>query len=262
MKHRDIVGMQLTIAAMLVCLGVASTSAKESAVSDSPAAGFGSLSGIWVNSSYETSSRSTPRDGLIKASDGTSPPLQPWARELVDKRVKETEEGRPYATTKSHCLPAGVPQMMFGPKLPIQILETPGQITILIEEFNNFRIIRMNKNHREDPDPTFMGDSIGHWEGDTLVIDTIGLTDKTTLDPIATPHSDALHVVERIRRTGQDTLEVVVEFDDPRTFTKPWTAKTSFKAASDWDIQESLCENNRNQPRDGVVTMQMPSTNE
>lgn len=223
--------------------------------------GPGSLAGLWVNDGYRTSSRLNKlREGLIITAEGTAPPLQPWAAQLVEQRVASAEAGSPYSTTKSRCLPGGVPQVMFGPKLPIQFLETPGQVTILIEEFNNFRIIRMNAQHKEDPDPGFMGDSVGRWEGDTLVIDTIGLSDETALDPVGTPHSDALHVIERIRRVDKDTLEVTVEFDDPKTFTRKWTARTAFKAVNDWQIQESFCENNRHRSQSGVVTTELPTT--
>jgi hypothetical protein len=223
----------------------AQCSAREATASANVPRGPGSLSGIWVNDGYRSSARFKLQEGLIVTEKGEAPPLQPWAAKLREDRLAAAVAGRPYATTKSRCLPGGVPQVMFGPKLPVQFLETPTQVTILIEEFMDFRIVRLNARHREDPDPTFMGDSIGHWEGDTLVIDTIGLTDRTALDPVGTPHSDALHVVERIRRVDKDTLDVVVEFDDPKAFTGRWTARTAFKAVPEWQIQENVCENNR-----------------
>ena len=222
--------------------------------------GPGSLAGIWSNAEFNRSGTFIPRDGVILTADGKLPPLQPWASELLEKRIKDAEAGRPYATTKSICLPAGIPQMMFGPRLPIQILETPGQVSILFEDFMNFRIIRLNKAHKEDPNPNFMGDSVGHWEGNTLVVDTIGLSERTTLDPIGTPHSDDLHVVERIRRVDSDTIEVVVTFEDPKTFTKPWTSRTSFQPRPDVQIEEFVCENQRNESKDGVTGMQTPSS--
>ena len=216
-------------------------------------AGPGSLAGIWSNSVYTHSSVYDPREAVLRTSDGEMPPLQQWATELLEKRIRASEAGHPYATTKSECMPSGVPQLMFGPRTPMQFLETPGQLTILIEEFNIFRIIRINAEHEKDPDPGFMGDSVGHWEGDTLVVDTIGLTDRTTLDVAGTPHSEALHVVERLRRAARDRLEVTVTLDDPRTFTKPWTAKTAFRLWAGERITEYFCENQRNPSRDGIT---------
>jgi hypothetical protein len=159
----------------------------------------------------------------------------------------------------SKCLPAGVPQMMFGPRLPLQILETPGQVTILVEPLTNFRIIYLNEPHSEDPDPSFMGESVGHWEGDTLVVDTIAQLDRTTLDPIGMPHSDALHVVEKFRRTGKDSLELVVTIDDPKTFTRPWTAATTFKSEPGLRVQQYFCENQRNPSEGEVMQMLRPA---
>jgi hypothetical protein len=209
--------------------------------------GPGSLAGVWRNDLYRTSQRASSQDLLLLTESGQLPPLKPAAAELLAKRQKDYDTGRPYATTKSRCLPAGMPQVMFGPSLPIQILETQGQVTILVEEFRDFRVIRLNGKHNTDPDPSYFGDSVGTWQGDTLVVDTIGLTDKTALDQIGMPHSEALHVTERFRRTGPDT------------FTKVWTAKTSFKRLAGERLVESICENNRNPPdAEGHSTLSVP----
>ena len=88
-----------------------------------------------------------------------------------------------------------------------------------------------------------MGHSIGRWDGDTLVVDTIGLNDKTWLDTAGHPHSDALHVVERIRRVDHDTLENTLTFDDPKTYTKSWTSTIIYKLHPDWSLREDIvCE--------------------
>ena len=242
-------------AALLSCLALRGVAIALAVICANPAlakpraTGAGSLSGIWINDQFNRQGTCEPRLGVQTTADGKLPPLQPWAAELLERRIKTAEAGQPFATTKSQCLPAGMPQMMFGPRLPMQILETLGQVTILIEELTNFRIIRLGGKHPNDPDPSFMGDSVGHWEGATLVVDTIGMTARTTLDPIGMPHSDDLHVVERIRRAGRGKLEVEVWFDDPKTFTSPWVATTAFTAAPpDRRIEEYLCENNRNRP--------------
>jgi hypothetical protein len=120
---------------------------------------------------------------------------------------------------------------------------------MLFEEQNHFRTIRMNGKHAEDPDPTYMGDSIGHWEGDALIVDTIGLTDRTTIDQVGMPHSEELHLVERYRRLDRDTLEVLVTITDPKTFSSPWQTRALYKhAPPDSGVSEYICENNRNTP--------------
>jgi hypothetical protein len=210
--------------------------------------GSGSLAGVWANSDYDRGRVFDPRRQVLRTADGKMPPLQPWAAELLEKRLKDAEEGKIFPTTLSQCLPSGVPAMMFYPGLPIQILETPGQVTMLNEQFTNWRLIYLDAQHDPDPDPSFFGDSIGHWEGDTLVVDTLGLTTRTALDQPGMPHSDALHVVERYRRTGAKTLELLVTIDDPKVFTAAWTAVTHFELApADRRIEEYICENNRQQ---------------
>ena len=248
------------LAGALACLGQPASAARKApaAVRAPVPRGPGSLSGIWTNITYKPSSAYNPREAVLMTADGKLPPLQPWAADLLQKRLKDSEAGHPFPNTKSQCLPSGVPQLMFGPRTPMQILETPGQVTILIEEFNNFRIILLGARHEDDPDPSIMGDSVGHWEGDTLVVDTIGLSDRTVLDVPGTPHSDQLHVVERFRRVAKDRLEVSVTLDDPKTFTRPWTAKTAFAPMGVPRITEYYCENQRNPAVDGKTTMQMP----
>jgi hypothetical protein len=167
----------------------------------------------------------------------------------MQQRQKDAEAGHPYAFSKSRCLPAGTPGSMFPPAaLPIQILETPGQITVLFEEFNQFRIIKMNQKHNPDPDPGYFGDSVGHWEGDTLVVDTIGISDKTSLGGGGVPHSEALHVVERIRHTGKDTIEDQVTMEDPKAFVGVWKMNNTLKRVPGAHLAEYFCDNDRNTP--------------
>jgi hypothetical protein len=225
--------------------------------------GPGSLTGIWIISGYKGSGGGTPERARVQHTiDGKLPPLLPWATELLEKRILLSQQGVPFANTLTRCLPGGVPLMMFGAPYPIQILETPGQVTMLFEEQNHFRLIYLIGGHPDDPDPSFMGHSVGHWEGNALVVDTVGLTDRTTIDQIGIPHSDELHVVERYRRTDQNTLEIVVTLDDPRTFTKPWDAKVIYKSApSGTRVNEYICENNRNDADEhGQTTFAPPAT--
>jgi hypothetical protein len=89
-----------------------------------------------------------------------------------------------------------------------------------------------------------MGDSIGKWDGDTLVVDTIGFNDQTWLDNTKRPHSEDLHIIERIRRTSHDVLQLDITIDDPKAYTKPWTSQRIFDLKSGWEISENICEDN------------------
>jgi hypothetical protein len=212
--------------------------------------GPGSLEGVWVNTAYLSTARYSARERAIRTSDGGPPPLLPSAAALLEKRLTDDmDRSQVFANTVSQCLPGGVPEMMFGSILyPVQFLENAGQVTVLFEEQNHFRIIFLNATHPKDLDPGFMGHSVGHWEGDTLVVDTIGFNDRTTIDMVGTPHTEALHVVERIRRIAKDQLEVKVRLEDPGAFSKPWETKVIYKSApaERQHLEEYICENNRN----------------
>jgi hypothetical protein len=222
--------------------------------------GPGSLAGIWHNTSYKGSDRFPERERVQLTADGKWPPLLPWARDLLEKRIRDSERGHPFANSVSLCLPGGVPEMIFAGGDGFQILEAPGQLIILHQEENHFRLIPLNAAHRNDPDPSYMGDSVGHWDGDTLVVDTVALTTQTTLDQIGMPHSEDLHVIERYRRTAPDTLQILVTIEDPKTFSQPWQAKAVYRlmpAGTRWT--EDVCENNRNLPAaDGNQGLQLP----
>jgi hypothetical protein len=239
--------------------------AAEVVSTDQPQSGSGSLSGVWFNAKFSTFRDDNLPQELPRArmtADGQPPPFQPWAKAEVERRLQSFKEGRPVAKLSANCIPGGTPQMMQpAPQLPIQILETPGQITVLFESMTTFRIIRMNEQHPADPDPTFFGNSVGHWEGDTLVVDTIALKEVTTIDDVV-PHSDQLHIVERFHRTGPGTLEILETVEDPKVFTRPYTYRFSFKRVAGQKLKEFICENNRNAPdAEGRTTAQLDAAN-
>jgi hypothetical protein len=203
-----------------------------------------------LNIKYLSTGKYSARERAIRTSDGKAPPLLPAAAALLEKRLTDDmDRAKVFGNTVSQCLPGGVPEMIFGSsQYPIQLLENAGQVTVLFEEQNHFRIIFLNATHPLDPDPSFMGHSVGHWEGDTLVVDTIGLNDRTTIDMVGTPHTEALHVVERFRRIAKDKLEIKVTLEDPGAFSKPWEAMTIYGPAppAEQHLEEYICENNRN----------------
>jgi hypothetical protein len=143
------------------------------------------------------------------------------------------------------CFPPGVPRIYLERREPFEILQIAGRV-VMIFEYDHFvrQIYVEGHRHPKDPTPTWMGDSIGRWEGNTLIVDTVGFNDKTWLDYAGHPHSDALHVVERLRRVDHDTLEIDVTIDDPKTYTKPWGGRMFFELKPSWILGEVVCEDN------------------
>ena len=140
------------------------------------------------------------------------------------------------------CTPPGFPRIFLHP-FPMQIVQTPGEV-IMLFEYDSMRhqIFTDGRPHDTTLGPLWMGDSIGHWEGDTLVADTVNFNDKTWLDRIGHPHSDALHVIERIRRVDHDHLEDEITIDDAKAYTKPWTGRIVFALKPKWTLAEEFCE--------------------
>jgi hypothetical protein len=141
-----------------------------------------------------------------------------------------------------------MPGIMTQP-YPIEFLFTPGKVTILIEAYSQWRqIFTDGRAHPEDPDLTFNGHSIGHWEGDTLVVDTVGFSTDTALGmSFGMRHSDKMRIVERMRLVAADTLEIATTVHDPEALTKPWTTTRVYGRHRDWNLAEYVCQqNNRN----------------
>jgi hypothetical protein len=133
---------------------------------------------------------------------------------------------------------------MFVP-LPMEVFQVPDKVMMYQEAGNQLRQINMNREHKKDLDPTYNGDSVGKWEGDTLVVDTIGFNDVTWLDHVGLPHTEALHVVERIHRVDRNTLVDDFTIEDLKAYTKPWTASQTYHLKPGWEIAEYVCDNNK-----------------
>ena len=170
------------------------------------------------------------------------PPMTPWAEEkykVVTEGMAPDEGARddtdPIITA---CAPGGMTRILQQGR-PFEIFQVPGRVLIVFEVDSKVRHIWMDgREHPEDPHPTWMGHSIGRWDGDTLVVDTVGLNDKSWLDSGGHPHSEALHVVERFRRVSHDALEVEVMYEDPLAYRKPWRGKLNFQLKPDWELME------------------------
>jgi hypothetical protein len=143
----------------------------------------------------------------------------------------------------AHCLPAGLTRQMNTP-MPLEIFQMPKRVAILFEAWNTFVVIPLDRDHPQRVDPTWMGNSVGHWEGDWLVVDSIGFNDKTRLDTIGHPHSDQLHVVQRLTRTDAMHIAYEVTVEDPKAYTRPFTNKRVFTLKPTWELMEYSCEEN------------------
>lgn len=198
------------------------------------------LSGVWANITESAPTFNAKED----------PSFQPWAQAKW-KANKNDDPGQPPITngrvdidpTVASCFPTGMPRLMTE-VFPFEIIQTRDRVLILFEkDYAVSHIWTDGRKLPDDPDPTYMGQSVGRWEGDTLVVDTIGLKDITWLDRMGHPHSDALHVTGRFRRVSRDRLQIDWTFDDPKAFTKPWTGRTIYRYHPDWKLEEFIaCE--------------------
>ena len=184
--------------------------------------GKADLSGVW-------------NPGLTFAQMGPVP-LQPWADAVYRERRANLSKDDP----EGHCLPAGVPRIS---PFPYKIVQTSTLVVYLDEgNIHSYRQFFLDgRAHPKDPEPTWMGDSIAKWDGDTLVVDTIGFNDKTWLNGQGLPHSDQLHVIERYRRPDLGHLEIEITMEDPKAFTKPYTFKRIHTLMDKWEIHEYVC---------------------
>jgi hypothetical protein len=150
------------------------------------------------------------------------------------------------------CLPFGLTRSMNTPE-PVQIMQSDAYLALLYEQNSWFKVVPIDGRRHRDGIDTWFGDSVGHWEGDTLVVDTVNFNGRTRLDTVGHPHSDQLHVVERYSRVDRGHLGYEVTIDDPRTFTKSWKNTRTFTLRPDWEIMEYSCEENNKSLWEGRI---------
>jgi hypothetical protein len=173
-------------------------------------------------------------------------PLQPWAYELLKSRMDEHSKDNPDA----HCLPLGLTQLHMHPQ-PRKIIQTPVVTVVLYEAQGGVRQIFTDGRllPGDDVQPWWYGYSIGHWEGDTLVVETSGFRDDVWLDINGSPLTETGRMIERYRRPNYGTMEVDVTVDDPKVYTKPFTVRMNYRIMPDTDLIEFICnENDRSGP--------------
>ena len=253
---------------MTVALGVLSAMSPASMLAQAGGAvprgadGKPDLTGVWqggstLRGSWEEANRGVGVGG--SGQDPTAPavlssndrpagregaPYQPWAAQ----KVLEAFNRRGIDDPTGQCLPPGLPRGVMLGLFPQQFIQTPTQLVILYEYMNMYRVIPLNGTHPDDIIPSYMGNSVARWDGDTLVVDVIGFNDKTWLAGTGTFHTDALHITERYTRVDKDRINYEVTMEDPNVFTKPWTLTSSLMLREGTRLQEMVCAENNIDP--------------
>jgi len=192
------------------------------------------LTGIWRTP--------TPKYLDNLAADGVEVLMQPWAEQPYRQRLANEGRDRPSAA----CLPHSVTDFdaHFTPK---KLLQLPGLVVMLFESYRSYRQIHTDGRPLppEPREPSWFGYSIGSWEGDTLVVETVGVNEKTWLDDSGHPHSDALRILERFQRSSVGRMNVQLTIDDAKAYVKPWTVTFYWELVPDTELLDWVCENNK-----------------
>lgn len=193
------------------------------------------LSGIWQLADI------APFRNLAYGMKPEDIPYRPETKAIVDSRK---DGARGHEEPDANCLPQGVPKINGAP-VPFKIVQTPKLIVFVYEAFNLWRQVHLDGRELEpDAPPTWLGYSVGRWDGDTLVVETRGFNGKSWLDMAGHPASEALHVTEKFHRTSMGTMDLEVTIDDPKMYTRPWTAKESFRLVTGTELMEFICLEN------------------
>lgn len=202
------------------------------------------------------------QQSTYRVADLSNPILKPWVIAQMKKSNDEVLAGKVPFITRERCWPAGVPGFTVYTRVqPIYFLQSPKRVVILNELNAQFRNIYLDVPHSTHVTPSWYGESVGHYEGDELVVDTIGLNDKTFVDNYRTPHTDQIHVVERFKMIdGGKTLQAVLKVDDPGAFNMPWSATQRWRRV-ERELTEQICaENNQDFFNYGVVPIPQAAT--
>jgi len=210
--------------------------------------------------------------GQYRAGRGGDPKLAPpaasplmlkpeYAKPYEARRAAEAaanQRGEQLANASVQCVPYGVPAMMSVAVYPVEIIQTPKQVTIISEAFSEVRRVYMDKPQAkiDEVPPGYYGRSVGGWEGDTLVIDTVGI--KTSVTYRGMPHSEQLHITERLKLVGPDVLHDQITMEDPVVLEKPYVYTLAYKRVPGYEMVEFVCDNNREYvDENGVVRMKL-----
>ncbi len=202
-------------------------------------------------------------NSTFPVSDTNNPILQPWARERLAYWNDRVLSGHPFYSEHSNCWPMGVPAFLLYPVAPVHFIQSAKEVIIVWQGDHMVRHVYLNAPHSTGAKPSWYGDSIGHYEGDALVVDTIGLTPRSYIDEFRTPHTEQLHVIERFHMVdGGRTMQVDLHVEDPGTFTTPWDAIQRYRRVSQGPLQEQTCSENNvnyfNEPYDAMPEANRP----
>jgi len=189
----------------------------------------------------------TTKQATYRIADLGNPNLKPWVKEHMKKDIDEVLAGKIAFTPRSSCMPAGVPGFMaYGGPEPLYFIQTQKQVWMIYSGDQQVRRVYLDVPHSANPKSSWYGESVGHYEGDSLVIDTIAQDERTVVDPYRTPHSAKLHVVERWKMLdGGEAMEVSFTVDDPDTFYEPWSGSRRYRRARQAYTEEACAENNQ-----------------
>jgi hypothetical protein len=178
----------------------------------------------------------------LRTLDGKLPPMKPETAKAYAAHLAARKAGKPAFDTVQSCEPHGLPRILFA-AFPIEVLQEPTQVTFIHEVHHMPRLVFLDAKlpKLDDLDQNWMGFSAGHWEGDTLVVESAGFNDKTTLDAAGLPHSTEMQLTEHIKKLDADTLEDVITINDPKAYTKAWSTRAVFKRQPGRRIQEYVC---------------------
>jgi hypothetical protein len=181
-----------------------------------------------------------------RIADLTNPILQPWVRARLKKANDDTLAGRIPFSPRETCRFAGVPGIdVFSRLRPVYFLQTAREVTIINEGDQQVRHVYMNVPHSQNVKPSWYGESVGRYDGNELVVDTIGLNDKTFVDNYLTPHTTQLHVVERFKLAESgEALQLSITVEDPGAFNMVWSARQTYRRMPQEKMQEAVCAEN------------------
>src|ERR1700730_2574032 len=195
---------------------------------------------------------------------GNVAPMLPEGKARFNANTAELKSDRTISADPTfRCEPPGVPHIYGIGGYSIEIMQTPARILLFYESVHTFRTIWMDgRKPPEDADPLWMGFSVGHWEGNDLVVDTTGFNDKTWINGAGYPHSEALHLIERFHRADLNHMQLDITIDDAKFYTQPWKMGVNFTLEPTWEFGESFCiptnqesfnaqiieQNNKNKP--------------
>jgi hypothetical protein len=234
-------------AASLAGAQPASTAAKQAAKSVPRVNGKPDLSGIWIPTGALLLFEGEDAVAAARAYDvanGRAPAPPPEAPPYTADAEKQRQyylERKGIDDPMARCLLSGVPRIMFRP-LPFEIVQLPSRVIVLYEIHHAFRIVPTDGTpHPDDIEPSYLGDSIGHWDGDTLVVDVTGFNDKSWLQGVGTVHSEQLRVTERYTRDTFETVRYEVTIEDPAVLTKPWHMQDTMRLRPNERLREYEC---------------------